>query len=500
MSFVDAFMGVAGEIVAAELYGAHLRSRAQANAAAAAELAARAQAVAAACPRCGGAWADFGWCDACYQHLKQCPGRDARTGATHPHAELVSGLAEVVFNQRQLNRAYDYFAPNFVLHDVTTGIDVPLARVVHLHQQLCVIYPDWRQELREVYLDGAYVWCLSKFAGTRLGGPQPDGRVIEYPYIEAWSVGNGRLDACWAYIDRTHVEAQKRGVAALPRPTSPSRKLGSKEQLAQALGELDNLIGLAPVKQEVRTLTNVIRVQRARADHGLTAQTAAPHMVFLGPPGTGKTTVARIVSKILKALGVLERGHLVEAARHDLVAGYVGQTAMKTDAMINQAMGGVLFIDEAYSLSTGSDQDFGPEAIETLLKRMEDDRGRFVVIAAGYELEMHRFLESNPGLKSRFGTTIPFPDYGSDELGQIMDRMLAASGYTLDPEGRDLALSVIRDGWRARENNFGNARTIRNFVGMMVSAQANRLESEDLSDPDRLRQLVLSDVPVRLPS
>lgn len=459
--------------------------------------AARVQAVIAACPRCGSHWPAFGWCDACLQQLRQRP---AQVGGTpHQSAELITNFIESVGNQRRLDRIYDFVAPDFAIHDVARGIELPLSKWIHQFGRQCALYPDWHESIDEAYVDEPYVWCRSSFSGTRMGGSD-GGLVLEYPYIEAWSVSGGRIQSCWQYVDHIDLKARLKGITPMARGATAVRRGRPEDDLADALRELDGLIGLGPVKEQVKTLANLIKVQRARHEQGLDASSVAPHMVFLGPPGTGKTTVARIVARILRALGVLSRGHLVETARHDLVAGYVGQTAIKTDEVIDRAMGGVLFIDEAYSLSGKSDQDFGPEAIETLLKRMEDDRGRFVVIAAGYEDEMARFLQSNPGLNSRFPHKIPFPDYGPEELAQIMDLMLEAKGYVLEPDAHDLALSVIRDGWGARGDNFGNARAIRNFVDETVSRQANRLAADDLTDPARLRQLVLTDVPVGLPA
>ena len=203
------------------------------------------------------------------------------------------------------------------------------------------------------------------------------------------------------------------------------------------LAELDSMIGLAEVKQQVRALADFAAVQAQRKAQGLTAADVSRHLVFAGPPGTGKTTVARLVGKIYAALGMVASGHVIEASRQDLVGGYLGQTAIKANKLIDRALGGVLFIDEAYTLAGGGEQDYGQEAIDTLLKRMEDDRAALAVIVAGYPAEMGGFLAANPGLASRFPRTIEFPGYAPGELAQILDSLVSASGYTMGARTRE---------------------------------------------------------------
>jgi SpoVK/Ycf46/Vps4 family AAA+-type ATPase len=199
-------------------------------------------------------------------------------------------------------------------------------------------------------------------------------------------------------------------------------------------------------------------------------------MVFVGPPGTGKTTIARLLGAIFHALGLLSKGHLTEVDRAELVAGYVGQTAIKTDKVVQEALGGVLFIDEAYSLAPdNSDQDFGREAIETLLKLMEDHRGDLVVIVAGYRDRMETFLESNPGLRSRFTRFIDFPDYTPDELALIFTRLTEEEGYTLGDGALDAVRAILNREHEMRRDNFGNARLVRNLFERSLTSQANRL-------------------------
>lgn len=269
-----------------------------------------------------------------------------------------------------------------------------------------------------------------------------------------------------------------------------------EEALEEAMAELNALIGLSAVKAQVERVADLLRVQRARQEQGLQVSAMSQHLVFTGSPGTGKTTVARLVARIYKALGLLSRGHLRESARQDLVAEYVGQTAVKTDAVINEALGGVLFIDEAYALAPAdADRDFGREAIETLLKRMEDARDSFVVIVAGYQNEMRRFLESNPGLESRFGETIDFPDYEPAELMEIFHSFCEQSGYELAEGVEALVAEKLREAWEQRGDKFGNARTVRNFFEDAIANQASRIADMDLTDRDLLIRLKATDIP-----
>ncbi|HEX4829691.1 MAG TPA: AAA family ATPase [Trebonia sp.] len=242
---------------------------------------------------------------------------------------------------------------------------------------------------------------------------------------------------------------------------------------ADLFGELDAMTGLQPVKEQVRGLIAQIRLAQRRRRPGL--EVIAPHMVFLGPPGTGKTTVARLVGDIFRKLGLLTRGHVIEASRAQLVAGYIGQTAEKTTAVIEEAMDGVLFIDEAYTLSRSEGgNDFGREAIETLLPEMENRRGRICVIVAGYTREMEDFLDTNPGLASRFTERVEFPNYDSPELMQILEGMAVAEGFSLDASARARAWRWLNVARERDGDKFGNARTARNLLGIMRRHLAQR--------------------------
>ncbi|MCU0352794.1 MAG: AAA family ATPase [Cytophagales bacterium] len=250
-----------------------------------------------------------------------------------------------------------------------------------------------------------------------------------------------------------------------------------EELLEQAMTELDSLIGLESVKTELREIVQLARFYRESGREVLNRFSL--HTVFTGNPGTGKTTLARLMAKIWKALGLLERGHLVECDRQQLVAGYIGQTAIKTSQLIEKSIGGVLFIDEAYTLSNGSENDFGKEAIETLLKQMEDRRGEFAVIVAGYPDPMERFLEANPGLKSRFDKSLHFHDLSADELFHVASYLFKQEGLTPDAAASNLLRRHLTDLHATRDRYFGNARTVRKLVQTAVKKQHLRMATLD---------------------
>jgi SpoVK/Ycf46/Vps4 family AAA+-type ATPase len=260
--------------------------------------------------------------------------------------------------------------------------------------------------------------------------------------------------------------------------------------------ELNQLTGLASVKQEVATLVNLAKVRAMRVAQGLPVPPMAFHVVFTGRPGTGKTTVARLLGEVFAALRLLSKGHLVETDRSGLVGGFVGQTALKTSEAMRSALGGVLFIDEAYALAGRGDNDYGSEAIETLLKMMEDHRDDLIVIVAGYRNEMESFLQANPGMRSRFTRFIEFPDYSADELLSILREMARAGGYELSDDAIAAAHTQFTVATLTSGTAFGNARVARTLFERAVAAQANRITSSgNAPTRDELCLLCAEDIP-----
>ena len=290
----------------------------------------------------------------------------------------------------------------------------------------------------------------------------------------------------------TPAGSRRRTTSTTTSTPEQSPDVPAPEPIEVPLAELDALVGLEAVKREVRRLTSLLQVQQLRTERGLPVIEISHHLVFTGNPGTGKTTVARLLSRIYRSLAVLSSGHLVETDRSGLVAGYVGQTATKTKAVLEQALGGTLLIDEAYALARGGEQDFGREAIDTIVKFMEDHRDDLAVVAAGYPDEMIMFISTNPGLQSRFGRTVHFADYTTDELVQIFVRLGERHEYHAGDDAIEALRLVIAA--QPRDQGFGNARFVRNIFEAAVTKQAMRVAP--LSDPstEQLTTLTVADI------
>ncbi|TFG63723.1 MAG: AAA family ATPase [Spirochaetales bacterium] len=319
------------------------------------------------------------------------------------------------------------------------------------------------------------------------------------------SAGLYTMVQCFIKADGTVTENEKERLKQLYNLIQAHKKLPAKaakeeekETLEDVLAKLNKLVGMEKIKDQIKTFINLISIQKERTQRNLPLTPFSLHAVFYGPPGTGKTTIARIMGKIYKHLGLLTKGQLLETDRAGLVAGYVGQTAKRVDEVVQSALDGVLFVDEAYTLSPeDGGKDFGQEAIDTILKRMEDYRDRFAVIVAGYPDEMRRFIYSNPGLKSRFSRYFYFDHYKPEELIRIYDIFTKDAAFITAEEGREKLLGLLTELYEERSRTFGNGRLVRNIFEKIVEKQANRLVGITPLTDELLCSITPEDIPSR---
>lgn len=322
----------------------------------------------------------------------------------------------------------------------------------------------------------------------RLDGIRPDGPGVDAgDYVSRRTPGKSTSQAPAAPQKQTQDQAQPQTQDQPEEKPLPT--------LDELLAQLDGLCGLDQVKKDVKSLINLVKVRKLRQQADLPVPPMSLHLVFLGNPGTGKTTVARLLAQIYRAVGVLSKGQLVEVDRSGLVAGYVGQTALKTQEAVQKALGGVLFIDEAYALvNQDSANDFGREAIEVLLKNMEDHRDDLIVIVAGYTDLMEKFIHANPGLESRFNKYFYFEDYTAPQLLEIFRSMCTRGGYTLSAGGEEAARKLLDQLYEDRDENFGNARDVRNLFEKAVTRQSDRVALLEAPTREQLMELLPQDI------
>ena len=395
-----------------------------------------------------------------------------------------------------------YYAVMNNLTDIDYAKKVPLSIIECLKEERDVVgfsmpfYKDTREVYKMLKELGYYMIALDgKVIDKELEWFNLyTNNVIKYilkeesvDYLTFDMVGAGvKIDAGGVLLEEADAEPAKE-IGIFPENVAQAApKPEDESTIEELLNEVNKLIGLDGVKADVNNLVNLIRVQKIRQNRGLKVPNVGMHLVFTGNPGTGKTTIARQIARIYKTLGMLSKGHLVETSRAGMVAGYMGQTAAKVESVVKEALGGVLFIDEAYTLSNGADGDFGQEAIDTLLKEMEDKRLDFAVIVAGYPEPMEEFLSSNPGLRSRFNRIIHFEDYSAKELVTIFEKMCADNQYKLSDAAKEHLTKYFEQRVKNKTSDFANAREVRNYFEETVTRQANRILTLNNVDNDTI--------------
>jgi len=365
------------------------------------------------------------------------------------------------------------------------------------YQQILLETINNNPELYQISVPSAIVFLdeYDRQIGTNFGD---EARKLFFAFANAYIKADGIINA----EEENALQSFKEVLYPIAEPNSETTTVSNshssikvpEKSSEELIEELSKMIGLNSVKNDVKELVNFLKIQRLRAEKGLPSIPMSRHLVFYGNPGTGKTTIARLLSEIYKSLNVLSRGHLIEADRAALVAGYVGQTALKVKEVVNSAKGGILFIDEAYTLS-GEGSDFGNEAIDALLKLMEDNRDDLIVIVAGYTDKMSKFLSTNPGLKSRFNKYLQFEDYSPSELLQIFTHFSIQAGFSLSKLAEEKLVGIFQLLHDVKDKSFGNARLARNLFEEAVNDQASRIISIPNLTEEVLITLNVEDIP-----
>ncbi len=384
------------------------------------------------------------------------------------------------FRLRVSADAFSNFRPDYALNSLAKNFDTPVS-ISYLDTYDARHGTSYADKTRHLLFQFANL--VIKFDGRVT--PAEEAVLSEFKQI-LYPAGWGAPKT-----EQTQATAQEQ----TPRPLEPDAPEEPPRSLEDVLAELDALVGLERVKADVRQLINFLKVQKMREEQGMRGLTTSRHLVFYGNPGTGKTTIARLLAQIYRTLGILRRGHLVETDRSGLVAGYVGQTALKVREVVTRALGGVLFIDEAYALTSGGANDFGQEAVETLLKLMEDHRDDLIVVVAGYTEKMQEFLDSNPGLRSRFSKHLRFDDYDPPELAHIFRAFCRKADFQLSPAAETELTRIFEILSTSRDETFGNARLARNLFETTVNKQANRIVSLPAIDKTVLAAIEVEDIP-----